>query len=975
MKTIKCLFMSALVYAFLLMCAPSFAEDLHEWIGGGGNDSMGNATNWTYGSPHYNDDVRFGGASSFAPDSDTPGFTFNDMTFLFGAYTVTGAESIGLTGQIMVNGGYHTFAPPISLQGGTQQDITIVSGAALELNGQISGMGSGLNAGGAGTLILGESNTYSGGTTVSGGSLVCADQWGMGGSMMGFGGPITVAANGTILMSLDAVQSVTLSSGTITTPTGFGQLFVASQINVQSGTIDIDLMGNPIMPLNTSMTKTGVGTTVTLSGINDYEGGTTVSEGTLTMGAGGSIMGGPIAVAEGAVLKIVASAQANGTSLSGAGTVLFENGKIYNVEDPSTYQPVLDIDVAAETSEAMDAVMAGPDPDGTTKSNWTLSKTGSGTLTLNHSYDEVFYTPEKIAQIGPEGLDWQIIQNCTVKVQEGKLVLGANNAVGDTMAIDVSYGAVLDMNGMDPKLIGLTMVDGSGLWGAPESGVRSNLFTFYTGDVYAKLADNWGSGSGMQFQKLGMGTVTLHAANSFTGDTWVTEGTLKYGIDNAISAGDIYVGRASAEGGQIGVLDMNGKTDTCGEVVLRNGGEIRDSVGGGGLTATTFALQDGTISLNLTGVTLEKTSEGTVTLTGTNSFSNIIVNGGWLSGTLQSLPGNIQTAETTVVSFEVPEDGTYTGTVSGGGTLVKYGAGALTLTAPQTFSSTMLVDAGTLRYGTASTASLADNVTLQVNAGAVFDMNDISDTIGDIRGEGTVDLGSATLTLAGVMGLPAAGFDGDITGSGSVEVISGGTLMNNGVVGVDVTVYDGGALAGTGSMAGTVTILDGGMLSPGNSPGTKPFEGDLILGGITYLWEINATADGGGSPGQDPGWDLFTAANVLTITADLENPVTFELWTLGDLTSTFNPAVADSWLIGSYASLSSLPGEGWYAVNTANFYDGTLSDALFTVNLTSNQMHLVFAGTGGGGDVPEPSTLLLLLPFIGFGARRLRRKK
>jgi hypothetical protein len=29
---------------------------------------------------------------------------------------------------------------------------------------------------------------------------------------------------------------------------------------------------------------------------------------------------------------------------------------------------------------------------------------------------------------------------------------------------------------------------------------------------------------------------------------------------------------------------------------------------------------------------------------------------------------------------------------------------------------------------------------------------------------------------------------------------------------------------------------------------------------------------------------------------------------------------------------------------------------------------------GGSGDVPEPSTLLLLLPFIGFGLRKLRRK-
>ena len=87
----------------------------------------------------------------------TAGLTnsFNNAINLNGSFTFSGANSLNLgTGNVTL-----------------AQNVTMtISNASLTFGGVISGS-NGINKAGAGTLIFGGNNTYSGATTVSAGTL------------------------------------------------------------------------------------------------------------------------------------------------------------------------------------------------------------------------------------------------------------------------------------------------------------------------------------------------------------------------------------------------------------------------------------------------------------------------------------------------------------------------------------------------------------------------------------------------------------------------------------------------------------------------------------------------------------------------------------------------------------------------------------------------------------------------------------
>ncbi len=64
-----------------------------------------------------------------------------------------------------------------------------------------------------------------------------------------------------------------------------------------------------------------------------------------------------------------------------------------------------------------------------------------------------------------------------------------------------------------------------------------------------------------------------------------------------------------------------------------------------------------------------------------------------------------------------------------------------------------------------------------------------------------------------------------------------------------------------------MTIGLGGVLSPGNSPGTASTGAQTWNDGGSYLWEINASDDAGGSIGTDPGWDWLDITGALDLSA------------------------------------------------------------------------------------------------------------
>jgi autotransporter-associated beta strand protein len=135
-------------------------------------------------------------------------------------------------------------------------------------------------------------------------------------------------------------------------------------------------------------------------------------------------------------------------------------------------------------------------------------------------------------------------------------------------------------------------------------------------------------GTGIALNKTTAGTVTLFASNSYTGPTTITEGMLAEELSGAIA--------------NTSNLTVKGRTaifsfrhdDTVGTVTLQDGGTI-SSGDASALTVSagrTFEMQDGTVTATLagTGIPLNKTTPGTVTLFRGTYTGPTMVSGGKL---------------------------------------------------------------------------------------------------------------------------------------------------------------------------------------------------------------------------------------------------------------------------------------------------------------------------------------------------------
>ncbi|MCX5677100.1 MAG: autotransporter-associated beta strand repeat-containing protein [Planctomycetota bacterium] len=108
-------------------------------------------------------------------------------------------------------------------------------------------------------------------------------------------------------------------------------------------------------------------------------------------------------------------------------------------------------------------------------------------------------------------------------------------------------------------------------------------------------------------------TVTLAAANTYTGATTVNFGTLLLGADNAIPSGS----SVTVQGG--GMLDISAYSTSAGTVTLM-GGTITGTTGV--LTGSDYDVRQGTISAKLGGSAgLTKRKGDTVVLSATNTYT------------------------------------------------------------------------------------------------------------------------------------------------------------------------------------------------------------------------------------------------------------------------------------------------------------------------------------------------------------------
>lgn len=319
------------------------------------------------------------------------------------------------------------------------------------------------------------------------------------------------------------------------------------------------------------------------------------------------------------------------------------------------------------------------------------------------------------------------------------------------------------------------------------------------------------------------GTVVLTASNTYTGGTQIQAGTLSIATDDNLgnAAGSLAFESAG------GALVTTGAVTSARSVLLS--------------APAAIDTQANTVSLSgpITGPSsLTKVGGGTLIISGTNTYSGgTTVAAGTLQGNTTSLQKAI--ANNAAVAFAQNFDGTYSGVMSGTGSLAKTGTGAVTLTASNTYSGGTTVSAGTLQGSTVSLqGSIANAATV------VFDQPGAGTFVGTLTGTGTtVKQNSGTLTLHGTQT------------QGNFDVNAGRVLLRSELKG-DVSVAKGATFGGTGTVRGN--IHSHGRLAAGASIGTMDVVGDLdFQDGSTLEVEFNGSAA-----------DLFDVTGAVTIESD-----------------------------------------------------------------------------------------------------------
>lgn len=746
----------------------------------------------------------------------------------------------------------------------------------------------------------------------------------------------------------------------------------------------------------TSLVKYGPGTVVLGSAnadtANTYSGGTTVNGGTLYIHAG-TAAGAKTALGTGAVTVNNATLQlhapSTGNAQSYANALNLNNGTLVSDDAVVTYSGLVNLTGA-------NSITVNWDNKGATFTN-VIS--GAGSLTVN---------------TGGSRLTLSGANNYTggTTISSGLLSF-ANGSLGTTGTITMN-GGTLQWNGTNTQDISarLAMVAGK-------------TATFDTNGNNVTIASAVGNATTAALTKAGTGTLTLTAANTYTGATTVNAGTLSLGNGALGSATGLGTGAVTVNTGgtlQFWVNTGTGGTTFANNITL-NGGTLLSQDGVNNLSGTvaigasggTFKSQWSNKNLVLTGVI---SGAGAVTIdrlagdggsrvlfqnTGNTFTGNITINGGTLA--TNNAQGNNTTGQLGANNIA-----TRTITVNNGGTLSVagnnlFGNGTQTLAN----TPTLIINAGgtvttsnfnvlgnvTLNGGTLNATANSNGTTYlsyEFNGGTVTVGGTAASTISSSAGVGMHLAGGKTSTFnvgtTGAIGgdllvsAPLSNGSGDRSGIGALTKIGAGTMVLSGIntytgattvtagalrvngstaAGSTVSVAAGAILGGSGTIGGTLNVT--GALAPGSSIESLITGGGVIMNsGSSLAIEIqDATALG---------------ADLLAITGDLtlNGTVTLDLTKLGAGTWSAN----DKLTLASYTG--ALVGGGLFSVGGVAVVDGglftTADNQSWTLDYNDTVKGNNFASDANGTyvtmtAVPEPATLLL----GGLGLLALLRRR
>jgi fibronectin-binding autotransporter adhesin len=871
-------------------------------------------------------------------------------TLSAGVLELGSADAIGTTGTLTLGGGTLRFTSANTTDysarfatGNGQLYNLDTNGEDVTLATALTSSGGSLTKSGAGTLTLTGANTYNSGTTVSAGTL----QVGNGGSTGLLAGSVSIASGGTL--AFNRTGNYTVSTGAITnagslTFAGGGVVTLNTNLSgtgtttLSAGTLQVDsggsittaVVNHGVLAFTTadfpsgvisgtgSVTKSGAGT-VTFSANNTYEGGTTVSAGTLRVGNGGAtgaVGTGDISVASGATLEFNRSGTlAYGGVISGDGTV---------------------------------------------------AKAGAGTvvLTADHSYTGGTTVSGGILQLGNGGTAGSISGNIT------------NNAtVAFNRSDDLTYAGVISGSGSLTKSgAGILTLTGANTYNTGTSVTAGTLRVGdggTTGSVASSI--NVGSGAALVFDrsndvtyastisasgtftKAGAGTLTLTGENNFAGGATVSAGTVRIGAGGSVGG----IGNSNVSVASGASLEFN----RSGNVTY-----------GGALTGDGSLVKSGAGTLILLG---SSSLAGNSTVTGgTLQIGDVveIIN----DTTTGAFAGNVDLAAGTGLVIFRHENYTHAGAITGDGALTVKGyngPGVVTLSGNNSHTggttvegrtlvlgsagalgstgAISLTNGGTLRHTAANTTDYSGRLASAEYQGFNIDTNGQAVTYASGFGGAGASfnkLGTGTLTLGGgntfeslnvSAGTLALGSSAAAGGAQYFFVDSGATLD---VTAAGLTLAGGQTLSGAGTVEGAVTLGESGLLSAGSSATTLTLAGGLALGGGSTL-------------------DLFLGGGAPLIVGDFLNgpeggTITLNLYDNGGF-------AANTWTLIDFngASTGGLDTEDFTFGYTIDGFDYSLAIVGSTLALTATTA------------IPEPGTYALFAGLLTLGCILIRRRR
>ncbi|MDQ0012214.1 outer membrane autotransporter protein [Variovorax boronicumulans] len=667
--------------------------------------------------------------------------------------TVTGASfgSLNGAGEVVLG------AKALTLGG---------SGGDNTLSGAIGGAGGSVVKVGGGTLTLSGASTYTGGTTVAAGTLSVNNK---SGSATGTGA-VQVQSGATLAGSGSIAGAVTIAKGGILAAGNSpGTLTLGALALAGGSTLNYELgqAGVPGGALNDLINVTG---DLQLDGtlnIAQSAGGTFGPGLYRLMSYGGTLTDFGLDIGTAPVGTKLADLQVQ-TSVAQQVNLVNRAGLALNFWDGGDSTKYNDGQVAggSGTWRVGSPGDGWTDMDGKLNANWAQSQFAvfsgkGGTVTVDGGGGAVRIAGAQFAVDGytvqGDGITLDNA-NSVVRVGDGTAA-GANMTATMNVALSGAGGISKEDAG---RLIlggantytGGTTVKGGVLQGSATSlqgNIVNNAEVAFDQDKTAGTYAGAMSGTG-KLRKIGAGTLTLASANSYSGGTLVDAGTLATDTSGALGSGAVSIASGAA-------LQFGGKAD-AGKLAIANQGTLRlqDGANAASATVTNAAGAQVRIDLATTGASI-----------------------GALGGA-----GDVVLGAKALTTGAIGSDSTLSGAITGaGGSLVKVGAGTLTLSGTASYSGETRVAAGTLKAGAANAFSAASSAV--VASGATLDLAGFSQTVAGLSNSGTVALAGAvpgtTLTV-----------HGNYVGNNGVLKL--GTVLNGGAGPSDRLVIDGGTASG-----------------------------------------------------------------------------------------------------------------------------------------------------------------------------------